>query len=378
MQSMMNMRKIAISALAMLALTVGCKRNTFTPRPTIPLVMSIAADTTGIGHIAAIAGNHGADGSIAIIGDPMDAISLARHFQTSDKWDNIDGRTVRDSLPDFAGERFDVILDAYNEPYAHFIVDDASDQERPDSLREAAVQSAMFAWDSTCVRSISDPDVLLPKARAKILIFTSALQAKYGLFDVDTLQQLTGGRSILLSPVDILLDQAYSYGARNIAVWTSRPVRKSGAWQSVFEQKDMPGASLTVITPDSALDIRTEFRSFLRQYYATGKRLDALILDSYSADASYLASELALIRRAATDEDAGFDRMLPKDFRIFEPNESLLKKTYELLREKRLFTHRIARPMVCFFETDESEDGDPVLVCVDPSYVQNTYVQNLD
>lgn len=371
------MKRIVILGLAALAALASCSRRTAAPKSSLPLVLSIWADSTGTGRVVAQAGRHGADGSIALIGEPEEVLPLARHFQTVDVVDNIDGRSVRDSLPDFAGERFDVILDAYNEAYAHFIPEGVDVFESVDSLREAAVRNAVFAWDTTCVRSSSDVQQTLDKTRAKILIFTSSMQGKFGVSDVDTLQRLCGGKSIVLSPTDILLEQAYASGARNIAVWTGRAARRSNAWQSVFEKKGWEDARLAVLTPESALDIRTEFRNLLRQYRSTGRPLDALIVDSYSFDRTYLESELTLIRREGTEEDSSFDKMLSKGFHILDPQQALMRTTYELLRSQRLFTHRIARPSLHYYETEEAESGLPVLVEVTPAYVQETYVQDL-
>ena len=363
---MRKIRNIVLSGLAVLALMASCKRHVVAPRPTIPLVLNILADTTGMARVAAEAGSCGADGAITFIGDPLDALALAHSFLSADRMDNVDGRPVRDSLPDFAGERFQVILDDYNAPYEHFIGEGPAAREQLDSLREAAVRCALFAWDSTRVHTPS-----------KILIFTSSLQAEYGLFDVDTLQQLSGGTSILLSSAEVLLDQAYEAGARNMAVWTSRNICRSGAWEAVFTRKGWPDAQLSVLSPEPALDVRTELRNLLRQYRSTGRSLDVLILDSYAIDPRYLSSEMTLIRQAGTEEDASFDRMLSKDFRFLEPKAALLQATYRLLRERGLFTHRISRPVIQYYETTESPQGLPVLEEVTPSYVQQTYVPDI-
>lgn len=371
------MKRIIILGLVALAVLTSCKPRTVVLKSSLPLVVSIATDSTGTGRVVAQAGKFGAEGSIAIIGQPEEALPLARRFQTTDAVDNVDGRSVRDSLPDFAGERFDVILDVYNDAYAHFIPEDKDVFESADSLREAAIRNAVFAWDTTCVRSSSDTEQTLEKTRAKILIFTSSMQGEFGISDVDTLQQMCGGKSILLSPTDILLEQAYASGARNLAVWTGRATRRSNAWQSVFAKKGWEDARLAVFTPESALDIRTEFRNLLRQYRSTGRPMDALIVDSYNFDLTYLESELALIRREGTEEDSSFNKMLSKGFHFLDPQPVLIRTTYDLLRSQRLFTHRIARPALHFYETEESDSGLPVLVEVTPTYVQETYVQNL-
>lgn len=361
------MRKIVFWGMLGLALLSSCKRKLAEPRPTIPLVYSVAGDTTHVGRLAAEAGSRGADGSIAIIGEPLDAIALSGSFLSADRMDNIDGSEKRDSLPDFAGESFSVILDDYNAPYSHFVQPSAHAWQHLDSLREAAVRNALFAWDSTCVHN-----------PAKLIIFTSSLQAEYGLFDVDTLQQLTGGKSIVLSSAKLMLEQAYRDGARNLAVWTSPQVAGAEVWQKLFSQYAWADAQLTVLSPEPALDVRTELRHLLRQYRSAGRTLDALLVDSYSAKPSLLNSELYLIRQGGTEEDAYFDKMISRDFRFLEPKSCVVQATYRILRSQSLFTHRIARPSVRYYETVESAQGLPVLEAVTASYVQNAYVQRFD
>ena len=360
------MNRIVLSLLGAVALLAGCSRSGVSPRSTLPMVLSIAADTTGESRLAATAGKRGPDGSIAIIGEPSEALALVRSFLSADRRDNVDGRARRDSLPDFAGETFDVILDDLNAPYSHFVTSGEAPLENLDSLREAAVQNALFAWDSTCVSAA--------KQRAKILIYTSSLQAEYGLFDVDTLQQLTGGESLLICPAEVLLQKAYAAGHRNMAVWTSAPVRASGAWQAVFGRMGFADASLEVITPESALDSRTSLRNLLRQYRATGKSLDALVLDCYGGDVEQLHSELRFIGLATTEEDTALSAMLAEDFALLEPVSAVVEACYQLLRERRLFTHRISHPAARYYQSVESGTGLPALIEVAPSYVQHHYV----
>ena len=375
------MTKHLLPVFVLLAAIVSCEETPVQPRPTLPLVHSIVADTAGTGRLAAQAGR--VDGSIAIIGEPESAIILARRFQSCDQVDNVDGSAVRDSLLDFAGESFDVIMDALNAPYARFwtsaesLADSLRYQEL-DSLREVAVLNAVCAWDSLSWRSVADAKPLLPKQRAKLLILTSSLQARWGLFDVDTLQQMTGGKCRVLSPVHTLIDDAYAAGARSLAVWTSRDVRNSGAWQEVFASKGYEDASLTVIAPDAALDVRTELRNVLRQFRNTGRALDALLIDSFTVDTAPLRSELALIRHGGTAEDAAFKAMLSPDFVMLDPAASLIGTTYRLLRENHLFTHRIARPAVHYYEMAESGEGTPLLVETTAAYAHSTYVPNLN
>ena len=370
------MKVHVLFCVAALALCAACKPKQAPSRPAVALVEAVAADTSGLGKLAARAGHGNVQGSVALIGEPRDGMLLSRRFMSADLLDNIDGRSVRDSLPDFAGESFDVILDAYNAPYSHFFVGGPDAALRLDSLRTAAVRNALFAWDSTCFRT-SDLESVAIKSRAKILVFTSAVQAEYGLFDVDTLQQLTGGRSHIIAPMNVMLEDALSSGARNLAVWTSRDIRASQAWQTVFGRMKETGASLSVISPESALDSRTELRDVLRQYRSTGRALDVLLIDSYSVDLPPILSELEMIRRGGTDEDAALGKMLSEQFRIVDASGAVLRATYQLLRQENLFTHRIARPYVRYYETVEGIDGSAVLVEVGAAYAQNAYVPDI-
>ena len=365
-----DMRKSIILMMAAVAMLSSCRTKTLPPRPTIPLVGAIVRDTSGLANLVTMAGASGAEGSVAIVGEPGQAVTLARLFQGIDAVDNIDGREQRDSLPDFAGEQFDVILDVMGSPYGHFLPDGL------DSLREAAVQGAMFAWDSTCLKTSGGAAKLL-KSRAKILILSSPLHSAYGLFDVDTLKQLCSGKCYLTTPVETTLQDAVSLGAQNIAVWASREVRASRAYELAFEEMGSEG-SVTAITPDQALDVRTEFRSLLRQYLATGKTLEALILSDYDMDKLPLERELELIRSAGTEEDQAFSRILSPGFAIIDPGTSLTRTVYRYMRGGNLFTHRISLPLVRWYETTESKLGNPAIMEVSPTYVLHKYVQDFD
>ncbi len=375
-------KKYLLIPLALLA-AAACKQVEVAPRPTLPLVYSIAADSTGVGRLVAQSGQRNGKGSIAIIGEPLNVISLARRFQGSDVVDNVDGTPDRDSLPDFAGETFDVIMDARFAPYSRFcssalLLPDSLRHYVLDSLREAAVVNAVCAWDSLSWRSAQDSEALLRKQSSKMLIFTSSLQAQWGLFDVDTLQQMCGANCFVLSPVHAMLDEAYAAGARSMAVWTTRDVHESGAWEAVFAHKGWADSYLSVLVPEPAVDIRTQLRSLLRQYRESGRVLDALLLDNYNVDLALLRSELNLIRAEGTEENAAFQSMLSPDFSFWDPASSIIRVTYKTMREHGLFTHRIARPSVHFYETAESAGGSPRLVETSAAYAQSTYVPNLD
>ncbi len=328
------MRKhILLTVLAVVALA-ACKQTAKVQGQSMGLVQSIMADTTGLREIAEYAGKTGADGSIAIFGEPEEVMALARRFRDVDLMDNVDGREKRDSLPDFAGEVIVGIEDKFNAPYSHFLAEGGS----VDSLRDVAVLGALQAWDTT-----------RRKEAAKILIYPSSLQARYGFSDVDSLQRLAGGKCHLLSPVKILLDQAFDKGT-NVLVWAPEAVKNAKVWEQAFARRNYTDKNIAVYTSAPSKDVHNQLREILRQYQVTGLPLDALIVDSYQTTIGPLESELRIIRTAATEEDAAFDKMLSAQFKFYEPADAIIRTTYGILREENLFAHRIARPVVKIYE----------------------------
>ena len=328
------MKKHILLTILAVAGLAACEQTAKVQRQSMELVQSILADTTGLRDIAEYAGKIGAEGSITLFGEPGEVKALAQRFKDVDLMDNVDGREKRDSLPDFAGEVIVGIQDEYDAPFSHFLAEGGS----LDSLREVAVYGAIQAWDTT-----------RRKESAKILIYPSSLQARYGFNDVDTLQQLTGGKCHLLSPVKILLDKAYEKAA-NVVVWTSEPVKNAKVWEQALAKSNRPGKSIAAYSADPCQDVHQQFRDILRQYRVTGLPLDALIVDSYQVNLRELESELRIIRMAATEEDAAFDKMLSAQFKFYEPADALIRTTYAILREENLFAHRIARPVVKLYE----------------------------
>ena len=355
-------RTFSIVLLALAALS--CRQPIYTPRPTVPLVYSIVADTSGLSRIPLMASHDGASGAVAILGEPSDAVSLASYLASVDVADNIDGRSVRDSLPDFAGEELQVLLDYDNSPLSSFL------PESPDSLREATVRAAMFSWDSTYVTSRMFRRISARKTRSKMLVLTSAFQTAFGSFDIDTLQELTGGKTLVINSVRVLLKEALEAGP-DVAVWASAQTRDAGIFEGELEAMGARG-KVSVIAPEDAMDPRTEFRRLLAQYREMGgKKLDALVLENYSAQTQMLRDEIAFIRHGSTLEDQDISAMLSPSFRILDPREVVARAVYSSLRENNLFSHRIAKPHVRYFQISENSAGEHFIEEVSEKYVQS-------
>lgn len=371
------MKKYLLVLAAALA-AVCCGEKITGGRDTIPLVKQIAVDTSGVLNLVQQYRTRGSEGAVALLGEPEACQAISERFLTADDVDNIRGRGVGDRLPDFAGETFLVCLDDYNAPYAPYLK--RGTPEALDSLREVAVKNLLFALDTACHVSAYDSEAALSKMQAKLIIFCNTANAEYGQFDADTLLRIAGRQPLIISTPEAMLEKAYTDGKKNLVAWTDEETAAAGIWEKVSArmQPDFP-APLAVV-PDSALDIRTEFRDLLRKYLNTHPehRLDAVLLDRFDARTDLLSSELDHIRMEMTEEDARFNKALSGTFRFITPAESVTWKTYRLLREENLFTHKIAYPALHYYRSEESIDGDFVYVEVGTDYFQSHYVQGND
>ena len=356
---MIHMKKLTVGVAVLLSF-VACHERPVVVRDTIPYVKQLAADTSGTYSLLQSYRSAGNRGSIAIIGEPEAALSLAAQFKTVDVVDNIDGKAVPDSLPDFSGESFNVLMDQYNSPYMRMAT------SSPDSLREVAVRNVVMSVDSVAYSNALDAKSRLRKSRSKVFVLASSLLTEFGLFDIDTLFKMAGREPIILTPVEAMLEEAKMAGCNRVAVWAPEQVRP--AYEAAAKEY---GLNLTVVSTTGNGILRPAFRDMLRIYRKDhpNEILDAVLLDSFSANVDELYAEQEHIHRQITEEDMGFDSLLAPQFRFIDPKSSLTSACYRLLRNKNLFTHDIAYPSVRYFQTEEGWDGDYVIVEIGASYL---------
>jgi len=359
---MTQMKKLILLPAILLA-SVSCHERKPVVRDTIPYVKQLAQDSTGTFSLIETYRQNGSRGCIALIGEPEACYLLASEFLSEDSVDNIDGRARTDRLPDFAGETFDVLMDLYNAPYIRMAA------ASPDSLREVTVRNAVMAVDTVCYSNALDPGSRLPKSRAKVFVLASSLISGDGRFDIDTLFKMAGREALFVTPPDAMLSSAERSGCRRVAVWA--PDEARAAYQEAA--RAYPDMDVTVVSTTGNGILRPAFRDMLRLYRSRHPSdvLDAVLLDSFSADLEELLAEQEHIHRQITEEDMAFDRILAPHFRFIEPKSSLTSACYRLLRERNLFTHNIAYPTVRYFQTEENRDGDFVLVEVSPAYLSS-------
>ena len=358
----MTRMKYTLPALVLLLALVSCRERQIVVRDTIPYVKQIAVDTVDTFELVRTYRTAGTKGSIAVIGEPEDASRLAAVLLVADEVDNIDGKAVPDRLPDFAGETFDILLDLYNAPYVRMAA------SSPDSLREVAVRNAVTAIDTVAYSNALDPNSRLSKTRAKVFVLANSLLSEYGKFDIDTLFKMAGREPVILTPVEAMLQAAERAGFKSVAVWA--PAEARSAYENVAKTLT-PGLDVTVVSTTGNGLLRPAFRDVLRIYRSLkpGTNLDAVLLDSFTADLEELNAEKEHIHRQITEEDMAFDRILMPHFRFIEPNACLTTALYRLLREKNLFTHDITYPTVRYYQTEENRDGEFVPVEVSAAYL---------
>ena len=325
-----------IAVLALLA--VSCRERKTVTRDTIPYVKLLVEDTTAFPLVEAYR-TQGTRGSIAVIGEPEAALLLAETMLAADLRDNIDGKIGPDRLPDFAGESFDVIMDAYNAPYRRMA------ESCPDSLREVAVRCAMMSLDTVSYAQALDPQSRLSKRKAKIFVLASSLLTEFGQSDIDTLLKMASREPLIINPVEAMINRVRNEKLSHVAVWT--PFAPGTAYAEAAKDIDC-----AVITPGSQ-DTRTAFRDLLRQ------------------DLEEVQAEVEHIHRQITEEDMAFDRILAPKFQFIEPKSCLTEACYRMLRERNLFTHDIAYPTLRYYQTEEGMNGNCVLVEMGAEYVKN-------
>ena len=121
------------------------------------------------------------DGSIFIVGEPLESLHLSEALMCSDDFDNVTGTAHPDALPDFAGEEICSLLDKANSPYRGYLK--ASNSS---FLRDLTVRHVVESLDSAVFISPFDKEGMGRRKAAKLIVLASPYMAAYGRFDADT------------------------------------------------------------------------------------------------------------------------------------------------------------------------------------------------
>jgi hypothetical protein len=171
----------------------------------VSFVRDLMADTTTAGYrLVSSYDPEDVSGCITIIGAPYECLKVSEEFMESDVFDNVDGRSRSDGLPDFAGENIVSLYDFANAPYTGYIA-----KGNYKFLRELTVKEALSALDTKCAVSPYDRKDSYTKPKAKIIILTSPLMYKFGYDDIKVLFESAGDKIPIISIKDSL-DSAVS------------------------------------------------------------------------------------------------------------------------------------------------------------------------
>ena len=363
----------AVQPLLLLVLLIpaACKRQVVEVRPTIPLVREILSDRTDprARLLREAMVRPGSD--IAVIGTEYACERLAEQFYFRDLQDNVDARPLSDGLPDFSGETFACIEDALS---YESVLQTSGEEE----LRRQTVLRVLAALDTTAHISPYDLEGLSSKARSKLVILADPFLAEYGGFDVDTLLRSTGCDVPVVSPIELMIDEAFDQGKRgdlSVAILCAPQYAASGIYERIFARKagarGLKGATCVVAGVEQRDSL---LRHFLYQYVEEGntKPLDAVLIDDLSVNPDSLKIELAGIVSVMNESSMTYGRLIPRDFFFLDAFDEVADHCYAYLRANNLFTHNIAKPKVSIYRAarrPDAEDGSIILI--PGSYVQN-------
>lgn len=305
------------------AALVSCAGPAPSGRPTIPYVEQILADKSCPEHVllASIpAGKR--DGRIAIIDSPERSLALLDEFLGCDHFDNIDGSSRPDQLPDFAGENIVSLLDEHNTPFTNFL-------GNTETLREVTVREALKAFG---------PDV-----DAKALVISSSLMAQYGGFDLDTLMRSVGVQVPVILPVQTIADGARASGKPGkVAVFSEiEPLAKSGVYEKLFAGVDCFAGFVA-----DTVEAGASLRSLLCAYRDSGAggAISLFCIDDFRLTPEEIRAEAEEIIGTESEENLQLRQLIAKDYQVVSVLEAASKACYREFRKRNVFTHDIAYP----------------------------------
>lgn len=272
------------------------------------------------------------NGAIFILGTPDYCGPLSDAFLGSERFDNIDGSSTSDGLPDFAGETVCSVA-----CFSDFEALASAPDDAP--IRELAVRSVLSAMDTLCYVSPYDLDGLGRKSLPKLIILASPYVSQKGLSDLDTLFAVSGCSIPVLEPVNVLAGSV------------PPAPRKKGRTIGVIDSSNMGCYAALLRQVDSCVqygDIPSKhaLTAFLDRYMSDGHSapLDVLLVNDPGLDAEQLREDYARVSSVMNEESLTYGNLFAKDFRIVDAREALTSAAYSIMRSRNLFTHSLSAP----------------------------------
>ena len=362
---MSNHRALYFAAVLLLALTVSCNKREV-GHNFAPLVERILSDTTRAEFRPLSSFDpKSTDGVISLFGTPYEVARMTEYLLSADNFNNVDGSFKADSLPDFAGEMFSPVLDLANSPYQDYI-----DVDSEMLLEDIVARAFLSALDTAVFRSPSDTLPTYPRKKAKIVVFTSSLFSALGAADVDTLNAVSGRKIPVIFAPAAMAEYLYIRHSKgmNVGVLTTPAVLGAGVYSSVFpkvlkEHADQK-STYSVFCPDTVRSEAGKLRSFLSMYGTSGVGgpLTAIIVDDASVDMDAMREAVDALVSSDAPQDVALKSHLAKDFELVSPDKAVAAVCYRLMRNRNIFTHKIAYPDAECFVTVPSYSVSPAVL----------------
>lgn len=282
------------------------------------------------------------DAAIYVIGDRPSCAFVSNELKNSDDRDNIDGVPGSDGLPDFAGETIAVLADVANGSYDSLVI-----SGKTEVLRELTVRTMLKAVDTLCFLSPFDDVGLGHKSAAKMVVIASPAASAYGYFDVDSLLRASSCRLPVVSPMSKAMEQIVVRDGMTVAVITSKERADAGIYLEICGnaalKSGFTSVKCVVAAPSGKTSSLAEFLDF---YIEEGNEspVDALLVDDMVIDSSEYEDEVGKILSVMNAEYLKYSEFLSTDFRIVRSAPIIREECYRILRERNLFTHKVAFP----------------------------------
>lgn len=346
----MRLAKSYLLSLCALAatMTVSCKKDVQVGKQTIPLVESIlSGDERYNLQLMGMYSEKSSEGAIAVVGTKSECEIYCHKLLKSDFFDNIDGSSKPDALPDFAGEKIVAYMDQANSAF-----DGYARKENTSLLREITVRDFLMAADTACSIAAFDTLKMDKQPRAKIVILASPHMAEYGKFDVDTLTKSTKAFINVISPIELVKKQAGFVG-----VITDKATSESGIYEKILGKRTSHSA-----VQSFECDSTNVLKDFLERYRKNGgeKQIDAIVMDADQFDPERLRMELKEIMLVQSESNVACRKIISQDLKFITLSDLVAKECYRYLRDENIFTHYIAEPSFAVYETIPVKGLDPL------------------
>lgn len=346
----MRLAKLHLLSLCALAaaMTVSCKKDVHVGQQTIPLVERIlSGDERHNLQLMGMYKEKSSEGAIAVVGTHSDCEIYCRQLLNSDFFDNIDGSSKPDALPDFAGEEIVAYMDEANAEYDGYFT-----HNNTSLLREITVRDFLMAADTACSIAAFDTLKMDKQPRAKIVVLASPYMAEAGKFDVDTLTKSTKAFIKVICPIETVKQKGGFIG-----VITDSTTCKSGVYERVLGKS----TSHSAIQHLSGEDINI-LKEFIENYRKDGgeKQITSIVMDAEQFDIARLREELKEIMTIQSESNVACRKFISQDIEFINLSELIAKECFMYMRNENLFTHYIANPSFSAYETIPVKGLDPL------------------